>query len=235
MVDSTGLAGQTVKAVTLADKYKPFPKAGERDALRITIKKNDVNILWNCYFTGDNANTKAFGSTYRKLITRGIEKKWSGTFTVKGVKKVKVKTKVWDKTDGKGHIYATGQKWSKISFYNKGGRCNVTWPTKWLFWDNWTRYAPGDMEIYSLYSGGGDCDADELQLRAAHEFGHIIGIEDGYNNNKTKTINSIMCDMYGERNATRYGKSSGQLKATGKDIEKALDAYKSNKLQKWGK
>jgi hypothetical protein len=62
---------------------------------------------------------------------------------------------------------------------------------------------------------------------ATHEFGHILGIRDGYNSAKTETTNSIMCDPWEDINKIDRAKR----KATRKDIAKALNAYKSNKVQ----
>lgn len=60
-----------------------------------------------------------------------------------------------------------------------------------------------------------------FQIIAAHEFGHIVGIADGYGSSTTKNIDSIMCNTWG----------AGRAKY--KDIQKALLAYKYNKTQHW--
>jgi hypothetical protein len=208
----------------ISDKYPRFPKPEGTDGLTIRINKNKVKIFWYCYFEGDDVDEKAFKSTYRKVITKAIKKKWSGTFTVKGIEKVKVQTKIEDSSDGKSHLYAKGQKWSKISFYNKAGVSKVNSPLL----IGWSRYNPGNMQLYTGDSRSGSShrySSANLKILAAHEFGHILGIQDGYNDKNTRNINSIMCDQWGERNGTR--------KVTGLDIEKALDAYNTNTAQSW--
>jgi len=40
-----------------------------------------------------------------------------------------------------------------------------------------------------------DYSADDFKVVAAHEFGHLLGIEDGYDNATYKYYNSIMCDQ----------------------------------------
>jgi hypothetical protein len=219
----------------LSDKYPRFPKAGGTDGLKIKLNKNKVTIYWYCYFAGDNVDEKAFDSTstFRKVITEAIKKKWSGSsFTVKGIKKVNVKTKIEDKSDGKSHIYAKGQNWSAIRFHNKAGIPHVQWPNKNLDWHGWTRNNPGDMELYkgdSRADKGHRYSGDSFKVLVAHEFGHILGIADGYNNDSTENINSIMCDQWGSRNKIKVNKR----KATGLDITKALDAYNTNQVQYW--
>lgn len=71
--------------------------------------------------------------------------------------------------------------------------------------------------------------SDAFDIVIAHEFGHILGIKDGYNDPKTETIDSIMCDQFGNNNDI----SQADRKATGADIQKALDAYKKNEWQYW--
>ncbi|MDR2913366.1 MAG: hypothetical protein LBV74_00775, partial [Tannerella sp.] len=145
--DPSGLV--SIRNTYLSDKYPNFPNGtGGTNALRITIKRNTVKILWNCYFTGDNVDKKVMKSTYREIITSAIEKKWSGTFKVKGIKNVKVKTKVWDKSNGKDHIYETGQKWSKITFHREVGVSNVSGTGKFLWWGGWKRNKLGNMNLY---------------------------------------------------------------------------------------
>jgi hypothetical protein len=71
--------------------------------------------------------------------------------------------------------------------------------------------------------------AEYYATMVAHEFGHIVGTDDGYNSESTKYINSIMCDQ--DRSNARVKNGWIGRKATYKDIQKALSAYKSNKWQ----
>ena len=74
-------------------------------------------------------------------------------------------------------------------------------------------------------SGTGIYSAAQFKIVAAHEYGHILGIADGYNNNTYKYYNSIMCDQWSQYNGTG--------KASSLDIKKAVNAYKTKKWQKW--
>lgn len=93
------------------------------------------------------------------------------------------------------------------------------------------RNTPGKMTLYRSYEGneGIYTEAGFGKIVAAHEFGHILGISDGYNNSDTKKIDSIMCDEYGGENNIRRS----DRKATNIDLEMALRAYKADEWQYW--
>jgi hypothetical protein len=65
-------------------------------------------------------------------------------------------------------------------------------------------------------------NSDAFDIVIAHEFGYVLGIKDGYNDSKTETIDSIMCDQFGNKNDI----PQADRMATGVDIQKALDANK---------
>ena len=216
-IDPSGLS-----AKTLQGKYntnRKFPTPRKTDALKIKIKKNKVTIQWYCNFSG--ASQKK-----RTTIMNAIKKKWFGSFTVKKIKKVKVEVKISDKSGGKFEMF---QKYSSVVVYKNAGVSNVRWP-----WGCWSRAEPGNIFLYAGDNRAANGSkhrytSAQYNVVAAHEFGHILGILDGYNDSSTKNINSIMCDQWGNRNKI----SLKNRKATGRDIGKALDAYKSNSAQGW--
>ena len=114
------------------------------------------------------------------------------------------------------------QKFSTVKFFYKDGISNVS--------GRESRKKPGKMTLYKSYEGNkGIYTEEDLEIVAAHEFGHILGINDGYNNSDTKKIDSIMCDQFGTENNIRYS----DRKATNIDLEMALQAYKSDQWQYW--
>jgi hypothetical protein len=191
-----------------------LPTPGSTDALKITISVNTVYIHWYCNITGDHLSSSVYGNT-RKVIVSAIQGRWSGGYTIAGITGRVVVT-VEDLSDGGSHIYASGQKWSKLYFsYTESKVPHTDWP------HGWSRHDPGAMYLYAReVAGTKDYSLGWFQIVAAHEFGHILGIKDGYADPATKNINSIMC-----KEALGF--------ATNKDIQKALTAYKTNKVQRW--
>lgn len=59
------------------------------------------------------------------------------------------------------------------------------------------------------------------QIVAAHEFGHILGIKGGYNNPKGRDAWSIMSKQWETGRATLI------------DIQKALQAWSTGRVQGW--
>ena len=178
---------------------------------RIQISKNTVVIKWRCYFEG--AKFTRSGWDFKKTMKAGIKCNWNGFYKVKGISNVRVRVLIMESKKG-----------SRVGMYAFAGISSV------VAIPMWSRKNPGTMSMFD-----GDRRAStrqnhketlgDFKITAAHEFGHILGIKDGYNGYMTKYINSIMCDPYAERN--------GSKRASEKDIEKALEAYRTNKMQVW--
>ena len=138
------------------------------------------------------------GVSAKTLFLTGIEDGWSNSTTSVYAR---------EKSDGITVIIATGEGLSHVS-HSKG-------------LDGWSPSNPGKVIMYTNgYS------ADDFKVVAAHEFGHNLGIGDGYNHETYKYYNSIMCDQWGSRNGTRG-------RASSLDITKAVNAFKTRKHQKW--
>ncbi len=105
----------------------------------------------------------------------------------------------------------------KVNIQDKSGISNVKGG---LF--GWSPNSPGRITMYTGDSRStGSYTADQFKIVSAHEFGHILGIADGYNNETYKYYDSIMCDQWGKYNGTG--------KASNLDIAKAINAYKTKK------
>jgi len=182
-----------------------FPTPGKKDPLKITIKKNKINIVWNIKFKGKNVKKKAYktGKTYRNIIKAAIKSKWDNTYKIRG-HKVSVTVKITE---------SSKKNRSTIYFYNKKGIPNGLWS------------GGGHYGYMSLYTGDSRNNKSftlrQFKRAAAHEFGHVAGV--GYDGPATK--NSIMCDPMGRYNGTG--------KAVNKDIKKVIDSYKKGSPQNW--
>lgn len=211
-IDPTGYSLQTA--------YN-LPAPGLTDSKKITISGNSVTIRWYCRMSGGFTATRTRGT-----IKHAIQDKWKGSYILKpplatvGIPGT-VTTRVTDLNDGGTYILPTGQKYSRVYYRNYLGTPEV----KHLPSKVWSRSGTSDMYLYGGQlrdnPTGAFYSQSDFQVMAAHEFGHILGIADGYASASTRNINSIMCNTWVAR------------KATSKDIQKALSAYKYNKTQYW--
>jgi hypothetical protein len=160
-------------------------------------------------------------STFGKSATKNaIESKWSGSYVIKGIPAT-VKTTVTDLATS----IIVGRNASLVIFKYQTGTPNVDWES------GWSKAHPGTMYLFPRENpGNNDYSRAYYMTMVAHEFGHILGIRDGYRDQSTMDINSIMCDPF-----VRSKPTTGYIgrKATYKDIQKALSAYKSNTVQSW--
>lgn len=211
------------KASNLEKEYH-LPKPKPSDALKIIIDKNQVKMYWRVVFQGKYIDNRAFNKakTYHNIIKEAIKDKWSGSYTIKG-HKTNLKTFITDSWLAGQNEGSTAPElnYGTFIFHKKRGVSNVIWSG---------RETTGTINIYTGDSRTNyNYSYDDFRITVAHEFGHILGIGDGYYNKDTQSLNSIMCDVWGDSNHI----SRKNRKATSLDIKKALDAYKSNKWQDW--
>jgi len=165
----------------------------------------NVSIRANFNIKRSGADKEIDGVTYRELFLRGIEKYWSGDFG-----DYSVSTYVGENKNG-----------ISVDINDKLGISN--WKSD-LF--GWSGSNPGRVNMFIGDSRGDGSlyTAAHFMGVSAHEFGHILGIADGYKNPVTKSYSSIMCDEWGTIKAG---------KVTSLDMEKMLKAYTTNRQQKW--
>ena len=161
---------------------------------------SNVSIRAAFNISGTGADNALESSTYRAEFLAGIKGGWENSTT--------------------GVYVAESSTGIKIDIVNGGGTSNVSNFFGGFVEAFWSPSNPGTVTMYAQ-----GVTSQNFKETAAHEFGHILGIDDGYNNNTYKYYDSIMCDPHSKRNGTG--------KASSLDIAKAIKAYQTKKFQKW--
>jgi RHS repeat-associated protein len=208
-----------------------LPKAEPNDALKISIKGKKIIIKWKAHFKGKKMWKKAksvnSNKTYASVIKGGIQKYWKGSkFTMKRggqtYKKIKLTTKITA-------VKKSADDAGTVTFHNSKGVSNA-----WYAFDE----SNGEIDLYkgdSRPNSTSKYTYKQFQVAAAHEFGHVLGILDGYDSKKTRGIASIMCDPFDkyDKNGKERKVPKGSQPVTSKDVKKALAAYKSKEWKSW--
>jgi RHS repeat-associated protein len=165
----------------------------------------NVSIRAGFNISGDGADLAIDGTTYKALFIQGIKERWSS---------------------GTVSVYAEETSTGiNVKINTTTGVSNVNYGLFGLL--DWT---PSNLGRTTMYRGdsrgtGTNYSAEQFMIMAAHEFGHNLGIRDGYKDAVTQYYDSIMCDQFGYRNGT--------TKASALDIAKMLIAFEEKKAQKW--
>ena len=144
---------------------------GKGEAISITVTSTSIMIC---------AYVNVSGPISANLIISGIEETWSGNFDIDGSNK-RLITRVITGKSSKG-------KSLKIKTKGKLGVSHV----RWGLFGNWSPRRNGKMTLFTgdrrsnhLYT------EQELKWVAAHEFGHLMGVDDYYTKYPNSTKNSI--------------------------------------------
>ncbi len=161
---------------------------------------------------------------YITCFRKGIEKYWKGKFEVFGYK-VSLTTDINVKYSKRKTLqrYNPSNRIVVMSYNSLGVSCVVMS----LF--GWRKDRPGSMHLYKGDSrSDGYYSVDDFERVCAHEFGHILGINDLYN-----ASNKIRKKYSYKGNYSMMGSQWEAKSVNNYDVIKALMAYKNNREQGW--
>jgi len=216
-VDPTGLFGVPT---SIADMLQ------EREAARqpITITRNgdNVSIVAHVNIWGSGADNLVHGSdttTHRQAAIYGIRTHWTGD---KGGLNVTV-TVIELNSDT--NLIRDGQQFLNIEIIAGAGTSHVAGLNQG---QNWSRTNVGDMVLFTEFESGTNRTLRDVRWTAAHEFGHSLGIADGWGFGREGR----------GREATEFGNYYSMMirrnhTVTRLDIELALRAHRTNAYQIW--
>ena len=198
------------------NKHKEI-KDGYTNATHVELKKNKVNITTYVITYGDNENEiPNEETTYREQIIRGIEDKWTGTVKIRGYK-VKVKMNVID--GGELGYYRNNQKFNNVKVIDGSGTSATS------IVGEWKRNKSYDVKLYTGFSNEEMRTASDVGNTAAHEFGHVFGVEDSYKYEVYKKISP-------KKDLMRWN-AGVTPQMTKYDVIMVLRAFTYNEYQKW--
>ena len=173
---------------------------GEGEAISIKVTSSQIVIC---------AYVDISGPIDQKLIISGIEEYWSGTFEISGTHKT-LKTSVIQGVSRNG-------KTIRIATKDKLGVSHVNWSWFGLYW------SPQSNGKMTLFNGDKRSkyyyNESELKWVAAHEFGHLLGVEDYYKKHPNSPKDSI------------FNKFLGHL--TSEDLEMVLNSFATQSIGRW--
>lgn len=200
-VDETGCAKNF--QVYLENEYNLKNTEWGNQKLKLKVSGNTITITATFNFSGSLKNKKLYGTKYKQLFMDGITEKWNGTFVVFGYK-ITLKTSVSSKSSG-----------ISVKMKNSFGISNVTRPAS-----GWKPTKVGSVKMYKGYKvkiskwkyNKITYTSPEFKSISAHEFGHLLGVDDMYDGYE---------QVYGP--SIYYNKEYNYV--TGQDIEMVLTAF----------
>ena len=231
---------------TLEDAYKQINAASNRDdPIFMQISGDTVNITANLWIYGDGANAtnsvtsgrpQMSTAKYRDLVISGMQSEWSGRYWIEG-RWVTVNVSARNNNTTHANSAGNASRYVNVQVMDETGRARggVEMP------EYWSRATPGGIILFTHGLETEDRPTDaEFKKKVAHEFGHILGMDDAYEvpkeDNANWTRNSAPVEKVPIYDIMRGGTAKQQVSAL--DIMMALDAFKTNQVQffpgKWG-
>ena len=131
-----------------------------------------------------NAASQGGTHTYSELASQGIEAEWSGRYWIGGRwVEVEATAEDWSDVENKGN-----QKVVNVEVNNEPGRAHTTakyvaGPFGSILYDSWSKSKPGNVIMYTQDRAASSPIGDTyFKGIVAHEFGHIFGLGDAYEN-----------------------------------------------------
>ncbi len=184
--------------VTIQTKMNDAP-------VKVTRTGDTINIKAYINFTGDAndkfvdpSTGKPINLTYANVAAAGIQSYWSGTFKGNQFdfgngKTITVNTQIFSNNSGSNGLWKSAsnssnkQEFLVININNSSeGVPHTDWeePGQGLIQgvgqDSWSISNPGTITMYKGYKSRKDYTQSEYARTIAHEFGHILGLDDAY-------------------------------------------------------
>lgn len=120
--------------------------------------------------------------------------------------------------------YRKNQKFNTVNVIDKNGRSCT-----YISWRRWKRNKSYNVTLYTGLKNGTKMTASYVRNTAAHEFGHVFGVENAYNyevNDEISPKEDLM---------RWYSNNVENIKMTEYDVIMVLRAFTYNKMQKWSR
>ena len=227
--------------------------------VQVTRSGDNINIKAYVDFTGDGdnyfpnntsnangTNAAKSGYTYAEMAAAGIINNWDGLFYgtnydfEKG-KVIKVKTTIYSNDFSPNHFLtpvnaSKKQQFLKFNIDNSDvnkflGIKTETQIPHTSFKNPWSISEPGEIYMYRNYDGNGaDYSRYGYAQTAAHEFGHVLGLDDAYaGGSRPEAKDTVeVPDNPGFYNGDIM-RDNGNV--TANDIEMVWEAWSINKWQ----
>jgi len=210
-------SGTTINTITMGGvthHRNGSSSGGAGSPISVTRTGNDVSIFAYAHIWGSGANLEVphgRGVTFRQATISGIMEYWSG---YRGGLNVNVT--VIDLNDGV-HLIRYGQGRLSIEIRDEPGRAQHSAY-------NWSVSDPGMITLFTHAYGGSANNILQFPWIAAHEFGHAMGVGDGFG--------------FGHGGDTTHGNVHSIMTtwphgATRLDLELVMRAHRSDRWQTW--
>ena len=163
----------------------------KNDPIQIDIKGNTINIDAYVDINGD-VDTSIGNTTTGQLVREGIEA-WGGDYEGVFGHDVTVHVNIHE-----GHKpwywwlpWVSNQNYLKINLQDGSGRAGNVHSVPW------DKGNPGYIDMYTHMSDGSERAAYDYRNTITHEFGHVLGLDDGYPDDQFSSDDSLrpLADM----------------------------------------
>jgi RHS repeat-associated protein len=140
-------------------------KPDKNSPVQVSVSGNNVTVDFYGEFSGD-IDIELNGATYKEIAIQGVNN-WSGNYSNVFDENVNVNVNIHEGKNASEWKFWDNQKYYPINLYSSEGRSYVS-----------TNPPSSSSNSMNLYQSGRN--GDTMTKVTQHEFGHVLGIDDGY-------------------------------------------------------